>query len=302
MDKLVKLNQQFGIKEQLKFVQDSGDHIMIDIDNVHARARISLYGGQVLSYQPQGEAEDLLFLSDIAYFQEGKAIRGGIPICWPWFGDDPSGLGRPAHGFARNQNWTVLETKSLADDTTLVILSLKDSTDSLAVWPYKFELVIEVSVGNTLGLNLISKNLGNEAFSITQSLHTYLQVADIEQVAVKALDDISYVDKTDQFKYKTQTGDVVVSAEIDRIYQSHPEQLILVDESLNRQIVINSKGNKTAVIWNPWIDLAASMADLHDDAYQHFICVEAANAAEDIVTIPAGGQYSLQSEYSVSRG
>ncbi|NQZ54060.1 MAG: D-hexose-6-phosphate mutarotase [Piscirickettsiaceae bacterium] len=295
---LAQLNEQFGTQNQINFELENG-FIMMNIVNQYASAKISIYGGQVLSYLPHGQTEDLLYLSKKAIYQQGKAIRGGIPICWPWFADDTSGYGRPAHGFARNQQWKVLATMENTDGSTVVTLGLYDTDDSVAVWPYKFELKLDITVSEKLEIKLTTKNTGRKSFEITQALHAYLNVGNINNLTIANLNGISYVDKTDNFVHKTQVGDVVITAETDRVYQSSPEELIVDDLDINRKIVMESRGCNTAVIWNPWKNTAESMVDLQDEDYKVFIGVEAANADGDVIMIPAGGIHCLQASYSI---
>jgi glucose-6-phosphate 1-epimerase len=296
---LAQLNRDYGITGQLEFVAGKGDFPLLRVNNTLAMATISVYGGQVLSFQPQGATADLMFVSDNAYYQTGKAIKGGVPICWPWFGPDPEGQGRPSHGFARNRLWQVLGTAALPDGATQVTLGFSDTEDTRALWPYAFELVIEIVIGTTLTLTLISRNPGNQPFTITQALHTYFTVGDITQTTVLGLDGTTYIDKVDNGQVKPQTGAVEIAAEVDRIYQGVPAELDIDDRALNRRIHITSTGNNTAVVWNPWSEISTKMADLVDDDYTRFICVETTNAADDVVTVPAQGESRLQVTYAI---
>jgi glucose-6-phosphate 1-epimerase len=299
--KIEQLNTQHGIADQLQFIDGNGGFPNIAIDNGKAKALISVYGGQILSYQPANEPEDLLFLSTKAYFQQGKAIRGGTPICWPWFGPDPEGLGRPSHGFVRNRLWMVKETKTGQDGDIRVSLGLVNTPDTEEIWPQAFDVTITFTVGETLTIELITQNTGDQAFSISQALHTYFNIGNISQVQVLGLNGSDYIDKVEGGQQKTQQGVVEISEECDRIYTAPPSQLIIDDAALDRRIHILSEGSKTAVVWNPWIKNSASMADLEDTDYQHFLCVETANAAQDIVTVFPDQAMSIKAQYSIER-
>ncbi len=268
---------------------------MIDVDNAHATARISLYGGQVLAYRPRGAAADLLFASEQAQYQPGKAIRGGVPVCWPWFGPDPQGLGRPAHGLARTRLWALRRTETLPGDETLVELGLRDNADTRALWPHAFDLSLTIMVGATLRLALSTHNTGTTPFEITQALHSYFSVGDIAQARVQGLDGCAYTDKATGAggAVKRQTGDVTVAAEVDRLYAGVPPSLTLVDGALNRRVCITFEGSRTAVVWNPWAAIAAGMADLPDDGYRRFVCVETANAGPEVITLAPGRTHTL---------
>lgn len=294
-----RLNAEHGIEGTLRIVEGRGGLAMIEIDNGLARATISPYAGQVLSYVPAGATEDLLFLGDKAYFQEGKAIKGGIPICWPWFGPDPEDKGRAAHGFARSWPWTVLETQSLRDGSTKVSLGIADDFGTRAVWPQYFNLVLEITVGATLMLELITRNAGDTRFSITQGFHTYFKVGDIRHARVTGLDGCRYIDKTADDAVLTQEGPISVDREINRIYESVPAALAIEDEALHRRIRIRSGNSATCVVWNPWIETAKAMGDLDDEDYKVMLCVETLNAESEVIEVPAHGEHRLTAEYEI---
>jgi glucose-6-phosphate 1-epimerase len=296
-----RLNAEHGIESQLRFTPGKGGFNWIEIDNGLAKAIISPYAGQVLSYRPATAAEDLLFLSDKAYFRNGKAIKGGIPLCWPWFGPDPESRGRPAHGFARTWQWTVLDTKTLEDGATRVTLGIADDRDTRAIWPYYFNLVLEVTVGSTLRLDLTTRNAGDVPLRITQALHTYFKVGDVTKTGVTGLEGCRYIDKLADAALRTQEGPVTIAGETDRIYESVPGELALEDESLDRRIRIRNENSTTCVVWNPWVETAQAMADLGDGDYRGMLCVETANAASEVIEIPAQGDYRLTTEYAVER-
>jgi glucose-6-phosphate 1-epimerase len=289
----------YEIENELQFVDVEHGFTYIEINNARAHATISTYSGQVLSYRPKSQKDDLLFVSDKAYYAEGKAIKGGIPVCWPWFGPDPDDLGRPAHGFVRNRQWEVKATESLADGSTRVVLGMADSDDTREIWPHPFDLSIEITVGDSLRVALVTRNTGDAAITISQALHTYFNVGDIARVQVVGLDGTEYLDKLDHFAKKTQSGPVVIDAEVDRIYTGVSGDLVIDDSSLARRIRIGSSGCSTAVVWNPWIDIARSMGDQGDDDYQHMLCVETANAGPETIEIAAGDEYRLQAEYTI---
>jgi len=282
------------LPDQLAIAHGPGDLPMIEVRNAFASARISLYGGQVLSFCPQGGA-DLLFVSELAYYQPGKAIKGGVPVCWPWFGPDPQGQGRPAHGFVRNRLWDLRRTGALAGGETLVELGLRDSADTRALWPHGFDLSLTVIVGRSLFLSLTTRNTGDSTFELTQALHSYFAVTDIAHTRVSGLDGCAYVDKARGAggARQVQQGDVTVTAEVDRVYVGVPDVLGIDDGAGQRHIRLTSGGSRTAVVWNPWVEIAAGMADLPDDAYRRFVCVETANAGDEVLTLAPGESRTL---------
>ena len=296
-----QLNNEYGITGQLKFVKGNSGFPFILVNNASATALISVYGAQVLSFQPTNEPEDLLFLSQKSHYEEGKAIRGGIPVCWPWFGPDPLDINRPDHGFVRNGLWTVLATEATSESETKIKLRFQNTKQSESYWQQAFTLDLEISVGDTLTLELITRNTGTEAFSITQALHAYFSVGDINDVQILGLENAHYLYKLDDGEEKNQSGALIIANEVDRIYTNVNNELIIDDRSFNRQIVITATNNKTTVIWNPWIDICARMSDLAYDDYQRFICVEPGNIDTDIVEIPPGGQYHLITNFKIIR-
>ncbi len=289
----------YEIENELQFVEIEHGFTYIEINNARAHATISTYSGQVLSYRPKNQQNDLLFVSDKAYYEDGKAIKGGIPVCWPWFGPDPVDPARPAHGFVRNRQWEVTGSDTLGDGSTRVVLGLVDSDDTRKIWPNPFKLSIEITVGDSLKVALVTHNTGGGEVTISQALHTYFYVGDIASVKVLGLEGLQYLDKVDEFAEKTQSGPVTVEGEVDRIYKGVTGELVIDDASLGRRIRIASTGCSTTVVWNPWADIAASMDDLSDDDYRNMICVETANAGPETVQIPAGDEYRLEAEYTI---
>ncbi len=299
--KIERLNADYAIAGQLRFIEGNGGFPFIEINSTKASALISIYAGQVLSFRPAGAADDLMFLSEKAYYQTGKAIKGGVPICWPWFGADPQGLGRPAHGFVRNRLWNVVATEMTADGNIRVTLGLMDTPETRAIWPQSFTLTLEIIVGNSLNLELVTRNTGTQIFPVTQAFHTYFKVGDISQTSVLGLEGIDYIDKTDNSVQKQQTGAVMINTEVDRIYLGVQGELVVADAALKRRIRIASRGSKTAVVWNPWAKISAEMGDLQDDDYRRLLCVETTNAATDVVEIAPNSEFRLVANYRVER-
>ena len=296
-----QLNSKHGISGHLKFIKGNSGFPFILINNHSATALISVYAAQVLSFQPTNEPEDLLFLSDKSHYEEGKAIRGGIPICWPWFGPDPLELNRPDHGFVRNGLWTVLETEATSEYETKIKLRFQNTKQCESYWQQPFTLDIEILVGDTLTIELITSNIGADEFCFTQVLHAYFSVGNIDDVKILGLENAHYLYKRDDGEEKNQSGALIIADEVDRIYTTINNQLIIDDSSFNRQIVITASNNKTTVIWNPWIDICAKMPDLAYDDYQRFICVEPGNVDTDTVTIPPNSEFRLITNFKITR-
>lgn len=296
------LNADHGIAERLVFVDGPGGWLHAHIQGPHATARVSLHGAQVLSFAPQGALGDLLYVSERAQYVPGKAIRGGIPVCWPWFGPDPQGLGRPAHGLARTRPWAVCGSGVTPAGDTWLTLGLEDSPDTRAVWPHGFALRLEITVGARLRLALTTRNTGDTPFTLTQALHSYFAVADIDRARVTGLEGCRYIDKAAGAggAVRAQTGELRFTSEVDRIYTPAPAEVTLDDTAGRRRIRIACEGSRSAVVWNPGAAIAAAMADLPDDGYRRFVCVETANAADDAVTLAPGGEHRLAAEIGLA--
>jgi len=271
------------------------------VQNKKASALISIYAGQVLSFKPANEAEDILFFSDNAFFIEGKAMRGGIPICWPWFGSAPENESRltPAHGFVRNNNWGVSSVEILKNGDTKVKLEFTDSNITTEVWPFHFYLSLEITIGDSLTLNLVTRNTGYQVFSITEALHTYFNVGDTSQVQILGLERTEYLDKAKEFVSVCQLGAITVNEAMDHIHISEGHNISILDPVLKRKINIASSGNKNVVVWNPGPSGAEKMQDLKSEDYKRFVCVEIANTATNIVTVEPESEYSMVTNYSV---
>ena len=261
----------------------------IEINNASARTKIALQGAHVFHYERVGE-KPLLWLSKKSFFEIGKAIRGGVPVCWPWFGKHPTNSELPQHGFARSSVWELLKAEEIDEHTTEVILQLQPSAESLQLWPHTFELLLAITVGRTLTLALTSKNYDAQPLEITSALHSYFAVENIEKVHVEGLADKSYFDKVTG-EERTQQGNVTVSKEVDRIYRKVDYPVTLYDQT--RTIHIDAQGSSSTVVWNPWLEKCVAMADMKDDAYKTMICIEAANAPGDALQLAPGEEHTL---------
>lgn len=291
------LNNRFAILNQVLFVEGKGGLPFLQVNTQKASALISIYAAQVLSFKPCNQIDDFFFVSDKAYFEEGKAIRGGIPICWPWFGDAAT-KGNPAHGFVRNSLWNVSAVEILASGNVRVVLEYKNSQSTEERWPYAFCLSLEVLIGDSLTMELVTANTGDHAFKITEALHTYFNVGDVGKVSVSGLDEHDYLDKTEHFIKKRQVGDVVFLEETDRIYMAEQE-VVIDDVQQGRQIKIKSAGNKNIVVWNPWLQKEETLADLNEYDYEKFVCIETANVASEGINVLPNNESRLKVNFSV---
>lgn len=298
---LEKLNKKFSLQNHsntLNIISGKGDIPVIEVKNKLSSASISLQGAHILSWIPNG-AEEAIWLSEEAKFQAGKSIRGGVPICWPWFGAHDSNADFPAHGFARTSLWEILETETLGDGRTRIILTMRPQPDHEHMWLPASTVQFSITIGRKLELEIITHNNGNKAITLGQALHTYFKVSDVSKVLLHGLDHTDYLDKMESFKRKRQFGPVVIKEEVDRIYLDTFNDCIIEDRPLNRNIIIRKIGSHSTVVWNPWLHTAKKMGDLGEHGYKSMLCVESSNAAEDVVTIQPGKVHQLWVEYEI---
>jgi D-hexose-6-phosphate mutarotase len=289
---LQALNEQYAIGRHVVFAEGPGGLPVADIQNGLATATVALQGGHVVAFQPHGQ-QPVLFVSNNAVYRKGKAIRGGIPVCWPWFAQHPADPAKPAHGFARTSMWHVVGT-AVIDDATQLRLGLADSAATWAIWPHAFALELDITVGRRLRAELIARNTGDDPFHIGGALHTYFRVGDVTRVAVHGLDGCAYLDTLDGAR-KTQHGPVTIDAETDRIYLDTTADCLIDDPSLGRRIRVAKTGSRTTVVWNPWVAKARALGDFDPQEYMEMICVETTNAntAGDEIAVPPGGEHRL---------
>jgi len=297
-----QLNKDFAFNtgnNSLSIISGPAGISQIEIQNRQATARISLQGAHILSWKPKNQT-DVIWLSQEANFAAGKSVRGGIPICWPWFGAHQTNQAYPAHGFARTVLWQLTKTSAVSDDETEISLKLVTSqldASYQAMWPQATTAEYIISIGKKLGLRLITHNHSDQAISIGQALHSYFNVDDISNTAVLGLENKDYLDKTLDFKRNTQHGPVLIEAEVDRIYLQTTEALVI--DNKKRKLSITKQGSATTVVWNPGKEVAEKMGDLGDNGYQKMLCVESANAAEDCRQIAAAESHELSVLYEL---
>jgi glucose-6-phosphate 1-epimerase len=240
-----------------------------------ARVQLSRHGAHVLSWLPAGATEQL-YLSPRSEYAPGKAIRGGVPVCFPQFADRGP---LPKHGFARTRAWELVSQETGKDDA-LAVLRLRDDDATRAIWPHAFELELSVRVGGrTLDIELACENTGDAALQFTAALHTYLRVADLDAASVEGLSGLRYFDSIKQAEALQRmdlllTGDKGV-LDLDRIYFGVKDRPLLVAED-RRQVIVRQQGFDDAVVWNPGPERCAKLADMPADGWTEMLCVEAA--------------------------
>lgn len=297
-----QLNQHFSFQDGdnvIRFKTGKGNIPVAEIQNQQASAVISLQGAHLLGWIPKGE-EEVIWLSEDALFAPGKSVRGGIPICWPWFGAYGGGSSYPAHGFARTALWQVTNTQQLSSGETKITFKLETQRldkNIQKMWPQSTTAEYILSIGKTLTLELTTFNNSGQSITIGQALHTYFNVEDIINTTVYGLEGKDYLDKPANFKRKIQSGPITIKEEVDRIYLQTSDDVII--DNTKRKIIIKKWGSQSTVVWNPWKNVAEKMGDLGKEGYLEMLCVESANAAENTITIAAGCSHKLQVNYEV---
>jgi len=294
-----ELDRRFGIPGIARICEGSGGLPKIQITGSRAEGEMYLHGAQVTSWKPAGN-DEVLFLSTKSRWQEGQAIRGGIPICFPWFrakADDPKA---PAHGFARTRSW---ELESIVQDErgVLVSMSLESDKQTQRWWDAEFRLVYRVVFGLELILELVCTNIGKTDLRFEEALHTYNRVADVASVRLQGLDTAHYLDNTDSNKERVQQGEVTIASATDNAFVGTQNDVDLIDPELRRRIRLKKAHSLTTVVWNPWREGAARLADLGEGEWKQFVCVEASNILTALVSLAPGEEHKMKAVLSTAR-
>ncbi|WLI06648.1 D-hexose-6-phosphate mutarotase [Pseudomonas sp. FP597] len=267
-----------------------------------AELRVAQQGAHIFSYQRDGE-QPLIWPNPAAVFKQGKGIRTGVPVCWPWFGvfdrnppsvkamrqsDQPAG----AHGFVRTALWELAGT-AFEGEALRIDLILPVPAGGFPGWPHQVDLKLSLLLDDHLHIRLTSHNRGTDTVTLSQALHTYFAVSDVRNVQVEGLDGTTYIDTADGWSEKTQSGLLSFTAETDRIYLGTPAELSIVDNDWQRRIQLSSEGSKSTVIWNPWTERAKAFDDMVDDGWQGMLCIETANVLDDVVELAPGKSHIL---------
>lgn len=262
-------------------------------------AHVYLHGAHVTHFQPTG-GEPVLFLSGKSLYAEGKAIRGGVPVIFPWFGAKEGDSAAPAHGFARVLDWEPTDVRQESDGRVILTLELGSSDRTRKAWPFDFRLRYTIAVGRSLELALEVQNLSGGEFRFEEALHTYLAVSDVRQVDVEGLGGKTYIDKMDSGRRKVQPpGAIRIEGETDRVYLNTTDGVVVTDPGFKRDVIVTKQGSAATVLWNPWIAKAKSMSDFGDDEWPHMLCVETANVSDNAVTLAPGATHRMSATIAV---
>ena len=299
MSAVEELDRRFGIPGVARICAGNGGLPRIQVEGSQVVGEMYLHGAQVTSWKPVGN-DEVLFLSTKSRWQEGQAIRGGIPICFPWFrakADDPKA---PAHGFVRTKNW---QLESMVEEEAGVVVSMSTGSDEQTQrwWPAQFRLVHRVVFGPELTLELTCTNTGRSDLHFEEALHTYNRASDVANVRLQGLDAVQFLDNTDSNRAKIQHGDVTIASETDNAFIATQNDVDLIDPKLRRHIRLKKANSLTTVVWSPWREGAARLGDLGDGEWTQFLCVEASNILDASVTLAPGEKHKMTAVLSTAR-
>lgn len=294
---IAALNASLGLGETAHFVAGEGGLPKLRITSPAASGEIYLHGAQVTSWKPTGQ-DEVLFTSRHSRWEEGRAIRGGIPVCFPWFRAKADNPQAPAHGVVRTRSWNAVEIVE-RDGVVAATFAIESDASSLQLWPHAFRLSLRIEIGSELGLALTVTNTGTEPFLFEEALHTYHRVGDATQIRVTGLDATAFLDNTDGNRSKAQQGDVRLTGPTDNAYLATEAALGLHDPLLNRELRIEKRTSRTTVVWNPWESGAKALADLGDKEWREMVCVEASNILSAAVTLAGGMSHTMETRITV---
>jgi glucose-6-phosphate 1-epimerase len=287
-----ELASQFRIAGVVEFAENEQGLAKAIVSRRGMTGELYLQGAQVTAWQPAG-ARPVIFTSSHAIFAPGKAIRGGVPVIFPWFGPHPTDPKAPQHGVARTAAWQ-LDRVEAANEAVTFELSLAAAG---------FALAYRVAFGADLWLSLAASNTTDQSASFEEALHTYFAVSDVERVVVTGLEASTHIDKTVNFARVAPAGvPLTLVKETDSVYLDVPDRLAITDPGWHRRIVIDKAGAASAIVWNPWPEKAAAMSDLGADNWRGFICVETGNVADDDINLPAGATHEMRTRISIDAG
>jgi glucose-6-phosphate 1-epimerase len=296
---VAELDRRFGIPGVAKVCEGKGAMPRVHITSSLCEGEIYLHGAQVTSWKPAG-AEELLFLSTKSRWEEGQAIRGGIPICFPWFrakADDPQA---PSHGFVRTTTWQIESIVENGSGVTVTMFTRSDERTQ-RWWPGEFRLVERATFGSELSLELGCTNTGTTPLRFEEALHTYNRVADVPDARLQGLDAVSFLDNTDSNTEKTQRGDAAIASQTDNAYLNTQNVVDLLDRNMHRRIRLSKANSLTTVVWNPWREGANKLRDLGDDEWAQFLCVEASNILSFAIDLEPGQEHRMTAVISLAK-
>lgn len=294
-----ELQASHGIPGMATIVSGNGGLAKVVVQTPVCSGEIYLHGAHVTSWKP-ADHEETIFVSKESRWEDGRAIRGGIPICFPWFrnkADDPSA---PQHGFARISLWQLNQIRATNDVVTVEMRTSSDAA-SRVWWPSYFLLTYRVTFGGILTLELEMKNTGSSNLRFEEALHSYHRVGNVADIRVEGLEGITYLDNTDSNKRRLQSGPVEFRSQVDRAYLDTEHSVRLLDFVMSRNLSIRKTNSLTTVVWNPWKEGASSMSDMGDEEWVQMACIEASNIRDYAVNLQPGAQHTMRVDISVDK-
>jgi D-hexose-6-phosphate mutarotase len=269
-------------------------------------AEIYLHGAHVTRWDPAG-GRPVLWVSRSSAFAPGRPIRGGVPICFPWFGAHPTDPGQPGHGFARIREWRLVATPEARargdEDAAVAEFELASTEPPHQAWPHAFAARYRVVLGRALTMQLEITNTGSASISFEEALHTYFAVSDVRSTPISGLEGRPYLDKVAGLAERVQPEEPIrFTAETDRVYLDTLATCTIHDPGWKRRITVAKQGSNSTVVWNPWVDKARAMPDFGDDEWPEMVCVETANVGANRVTLAPGERHLIRADITVAAG
>ena len=295
------LQHAFAIRDHLSFHDSPADSntgagglVEMRIVTAHCEATLYTYGAHLTRWNPRGE-QPVLFLSPRSEFVPGKAIRGGVPVLFPWFGPrwdgGPAGVTSPSHGFARTSEWTVESTHLAPTGEVQVVLRLEPDANTQQLGYPSFIARVRFHFASDLVMALEVENTGDTPLVFEEGLHTYFAVSDIDEVRIDGLRGSTYIDKRDDNTRKVQREtQLAITRDLDQVHVATEDPLTLHDPGWQRRIVIEKTGSRGTVVWNPWSTLTPGLKDLAEDSWRHFVCVETVNTGDERIHLQPGAE------------
>lgn len=291
------LQERFNLSGLACVSTGNGGQPCVRIESPTARGEIYPHGAHITAWQPACAA-NVIFTSSRARWGEHDAIRGGIPVCAPWFRGKSGDAQAPKHGLVRTRAWNLEGVEALGEDVR-VTMSITNDAESRQWWPYEFTMRLRATFGATLHVELDYTNQASEGVTVAEALHTYLAVGDVRQVSIAGLDGARYLDNVDHSHEKRQDGDFHFAKETDNAYLDTATNLVVTDPSLDRRIHVGKSGSQSTVVWNPFVEGARSMADLGEGEWRQFACVEASNVLACALQLEPGETHTLATSLRV---
>lgn len=285
------LSKQFGLDNRLQFSEGFSGLAKAELCYREARLELYLQGAHVTRYQPAANHE-VLWMSDTAVYAPGKVLRGGIPLCWPWFGPHPKNSDRPQHGYARRSRFSVLSTSADAESTSM-ILALDPAAAPYPEWQDRAQLEVEFRLSDSLWMEMRTFNVSDSALTLSNAWHTYFSISGRDRVTLPGVTGLTYLDKPQRYKQLQQTDAIAIRGEIDRVYLVPPPEIELLDSARQTKTSISTWGNQNLVVWNPGEANAKTMADFDDRGFEQMLCIEPANALDQSIQLKPGECHRL---------